>query len=89
MVDIMAMYVVYLGMGHTLLFKTIKARTIRNYLSDAAKLIQKRRKAHVKAHPQVGLTWFCPIRAHRATIMAPLIASSLKEVERWENITDC
>jgi len=84
----MAMYVVYLGMGHTLLFKTIKARTISNYLSDAAKLIQKRREAHVKAHPQAGLTWFCPIRAHGATVLAPPIASSLKEVARWENMID-
>ena len=84
----MAMYAVYLGMGHTLTFKTIKARTVRNYLSEAAKLIQKRREAHVLAHPQAGLTWFCPIRTHGSTVMAPPIASCLKEIERWENMID-
>jgi hypothetical protein len=88
MVQIMAMYVAYLGMGHTLMFKTIKARTVRIYLSEAAKLIQKRREAHVMAHPQAGLTWFCPTRTHGATTFAPPIASVLKEIERWENMID-
>jgi len=36
MFTLMAMYVVYLGMGHTLLCRTIKAKTIRGYVGEAA-----------------------------------------------------
>jgi hypothetical protein len=61
MFALMAMYVVYLGMGHTLLCKTIKAKTIRGYVGEAAKLIQSRRKAYARMHPQSGLIWFSPI----------------------------
>jgi hypothetical protein len=87
--EIMAMYAVYLGMGHTLTFKTIKARTVRNYLSEAAKLIQKHREAYVLAHPQASLTWFCPTRTHGSTVLAPPIASCLlEEIERWESMID-
>jgi hypothetical protein len=60
----MAMYVVYLGMGHTLLCKTIKAKTIRTYVSEAAKLIQRRHETYAKAHPQAG----CPMREVRVRL---------------------
>jgi len=88
MFTLMAMYVVYLGMGHTLLCRTIKAKTIRGYVGDAAKLIQKRREAYAQAHPQSGLTWFSPIRPHGSLTMAPEITACLKEIERWENMKD-
>ena len=84
----MAMYVVYLGMGHTLLCKTIKAKTIHTYVSEAAKLIQRRRETYAKVHPQAGLTWFSPICAHGSAVLAPEITACLKEIERWESKID-
>ena len=88
MFKIMAMYVVYLGMGNTLLCKTVKAKTIRNYLSEAAKTIQQRRQRYVQTHPGTVLPWLSPLRAHGDTKLAPDIASCLREIERWENMKD-
>jgi hypothetical protein len=83
---IFAMYVVYLGMGHTLLCKTVKSRTIKSYVTDAAATVQRRREAYARAHPSTTLSWFCPIRPHGDTKFAPPIAACLKEVQRWENM---
>jgi hypothetical protein len=88
MFKLMAMYVAYLGLGYTLLFKTIKARTIRNYLSEAAKAIQRRRETYLSHHPGAVLPWLNPLRPHGDTKLASLISACLKEVERWENMED-
>jgi hypothetical protein len=85
---IFAMYVVYLGMGHTLLCKTVKCRTIKSYVTDAAATVQQRREAYARAHPSVMLSWFSPIRSHGDTKLAPPITACLKEVQRWENMED-
>jgi hypothetical protein len=88
MFKLMAMYVAFLGLGYTLLFKTIKACTIRTYLSEAAKSIQKRREAYLSHHPGTVLPWLNPLRQHGDTRLAPLISACLKEVEHWENMED-
>ena len=83
-----AMYVVFLGMGHTLLCKTVKSATIKRYVAAAAAQVQKNREVYARLHPEITLPWFCPIRAHGATRMAPDITDMLKEVHRWENMKD-
>jgi hypothetical protein len=88
MFKIMAMYIVYLGMGHTLLCKTVKARTVKNYVSEAAKAIQNRRQQYMHTHPGIILPWLSPIRAHGETRLAPDISACYRELERWENMKD-
>jgi hypothetical protein len=82
------MYVVYLGLGHTLLCKTAKSSTIKRYLTEAASRIQQRRKAHLLAHPRANLPWLSPIRTHGDNKLAPEITDCLKEIHRWENMKD-
>jgi hypothetical protein len=84
----MVMYVVYLGMGHMLLCKTIKAKTIHNYVLEAAKLVQKHCEAYARAQSQAGLTWFSPTHAHGSAIMVPEIMACLKEITHWESMMD-
>ena len=50
---VMAMYVVYLGLGHTLLCKTVKSKTIKRYVTEAAGRVQQRRTAYQLAHPRM------------------------------------
>lgn len=83
-----AMYVVYLGMGHTLLCKTIKSKTIKNYVNDAATAVQQRREAYARAHPSTTLPWLSPIRTHGDNKIATPITKCLKEIARWENMED-
>jgi hypothetical protein len=40
MLNLFAMYMVHLGIGHTLLHFTIKEGTIRKYLNEAGKVIK-------------------------------------------------
>jgi hypothetical protein len=86
MFKLFAMYVVYLGMGHTLLCKTVKSRTIKSYVTDAAIAIQRRREAYARAHPGISLSWFSPIRSHGDNKLAPPIVACLKDVHRWESM---
>jgi hypothetical protein len=85
---IFAMYVVHLGMGHTLLCKTIKSGTIRKYVKQAASKLQARRQSYQRHHPNTILPWFSPIRAHGDTKIAPHIESCIKEIHRWESMQD-
>jgi hypothetical protein len=82
------MYVVYLGMGHTLLCKTIKSTTIKRYVTEAAARVQKRRQDYSRIHPKASLTWFSPIRTHGDNKLAVQVAECLREVNRWENMKD-
>ena len=82
------MYVVFLGMGHTLLCKTIKSDTIKRYVRAAAAQVQKRREAYVRTHPQTPLSWFYPLRAHGDIQWATPVQDCLKEIHRWENMKD-
>jgi hypothetical protein len=87
MFHLFAMYVVFLGMGHTLLCKTIKADTIRRYVAAAAKQVQKRRQSsYTRTHPNVSLPWISPIRPHGDSQMATEITECLREIQRWENM---
>jgi len=88
MFHLFAMYIVFLGMGHTLLCKTIKADTIRRYIADAAKQIQTRRQAYIRAHPDAHLPWLSLIRAHGDSQMPSEITDCLREIQRWENVKD-
>lgn len=83
-----AMYVVYLGMGHTLLCKTIKSQTIKHYVTDAAAAVQRRREAYARAHPSIPLSWLSPIRTHGNNRLAAPITHCLKEIARWESMED-
>jgi len=87
---IFAMYMVYLGLGHTLLCKTIKSGTIKKYIREAAKKIQKRRQLYQSIHPNnpTPLSWFSPIRPHGDNKMAPEIDRCIKEIKRWEDMKD-
>jgi hypothetical protein len=46
MFRLMAMFVVHLGMGHSLLAKSIKSRMIHKYIAEAASIIVKCRQIH-------------------------------------------
>ena len=81
-----AMYVVHLGMGHTLLCKTIKEATIRRYLNEAGTRILESRQNYKMRFPQAQLTWFHPLRNHGESKMAPAITDCLDEIKRWENM---
>jgi hypothetical protein len=86
MFDLFAMYTVHLGMGHTLLYHTIKEATIRRYLNEAASSILERRQNYKLRFPQVQLSWFHPLRHHGESKMAPAITACLDEIKRWENM---
>jgi hypothetical protein len=83
---LMAMYTVHLGMGHTLLARSIKSATIRRYVLEAGGSILERRQAHQLQFPQVQLAWFHPCRNHGEQRIAPQIQVCLDEITRWENI---
>ena len=86
MVDLFAMYVVHLGMGHTLLAKSIKSETIRRYINEAGTSVLERRQIHQRKFPQVQFTWFHPCRNHGESKAAPTITACLDEIKRWENM---
>jgi hypothetical protein len=82
------MYVVHLGLGHTLLCKTIKSRTISIYVQRAADRVMERRQRYALAHPKANLAWLHPTLPHGSTSRAPEITSCIAEVKRWENMKD-
>ena len=82
----MAMYVVHLGMGHTLLARSIKSATIRRYVAEAGTSVLDCRQTHQMKFPQVQLTWFHPCKHHGDSKMAPPIQVCLDEITRWENV---
>jgi hypothetical protein len=86
MFDLFAMYTVHLGMGHTLLYYTIKEATIRRYLNEAASSIVETRQNYKLHFPQAQLSWFHPLRHHGESKMAPAITACLDEIKRWENM---
>jgi hypothetical protein len=75
-----AMYVVHLGMGHTLLYHTIKEETIRQYLNEAGTRILESRQNYKMRFPQAQLTWFHPLRNHGESKMAPGITDCLNKI---------
>ena len=85
---IFAMYVIFLGMGHLLLCKSIKSDTIRCYLSVVAKEIQCQREAFARQHPERTLSWFYPLRPHGSTTLAPEISVCLDKIKCWEDMQD-
>jgi hypothetical protein len=85
---IFSMYVVHLGLGHTLQCKTIMSGTISRYINQAANRIMEFRQRHALAFPKSNLTWFHPCRRHGSSKMAPEIQSCLAEIKRWENMKD-
>jgi hypothetical protein len=85
---IFAMYVVYLGLGHTLLCKTIKSGTISLYVRAASNRMMDRRQRYSQTFPKANLTWFHPCRKHGSTTIAPEIQTCILEIKRWENMPD-
>jgi hypothetical protein len=86
MFGLMAMFVVHLGMGHSLLAKSIKSGTIRRYVAEAASIIVERRQIHQMKFPQVQLAWFHPCKHHGDNRNAPPIQLCIDEIKRWENL---
>jgi hypothetical protein len=86
MFDLFAMYSVHLGMGHSLLCKTIKEGTIRKYLNEAALRVLETRQTYKLRHPQAQLSWYHPCRNHGASRFAPAIQLCLDEIKRWEQM---
>lgn len=87
------MYVMFLGMGHTLLCKTVESETIKHYITTAATQVQnyfKVHHTHDHLHPNPPLPWFYPIctRAYGATWIVQEILDCLKEIHQWENMKD-
>jgi hypothetical protein len=85
---IFAMYMVYLGLGHTLLCKTIKSGTILLYVHAAGNRMMDRRQRYSQAFPKANLTWFHPCQKHGGTTIAPEIQTCILEIKRWENMPD-
>lgn len=82
------MYTAYLGLGHTLLCRTIKSGTIRNYQYQAARLvIEARRKAHQLENPLSRPTWVDP-RFDCTGKTDSRITDVLREIEHWERMPE-
>ena len=79
-----AMYVVYLGMGYTLMCKTMKSGTIKCYITDAMAQVQKQCQTYLHNHPSATLSWISPIQMHGDNKMAPEITKCLQEINHWE-----
>jgi hypothetical protein len=85
----MAMFVVHLGMGHSLLLaKSIKSAMICKYVTEAASVIFQRRQINQMKFPQVQLAWFHPCKHHGENRMAPPIQLCIGEIKRWENLSN-
>jgi hypothetical protein len=88
MLDLFAMYMVHLGMGHTLLHFTIKEGTIQKYLNKAGKIIMARPQIYKTKFPQAQLDWYHPLHHYRESQMAPAIKICLNEIKQWENVSN-
>jgi hypothetical protein len=75
-------YAVFLALGHTLLFKTIKSATIDNYLRAAANVV-KRAGSQVP-NPTNNLRWHNPLLDMTTGKCNSQISSILAEVQRWK-----
>ena len=82
------MYVIFLGMGHLLLCKSIKSDTICHYISVIAEEIQHKCKAFTHQHPLHTLSWFYPLHPHGSLNLAPKISACLNEIKWWEDMHD-
>jgi hypothetical protein len=80
------MYALDLAMGHTLLCKTIKSGTIKNYLKAAADRIAEARRRMLIGAATDALQWIDP--RHDITVgeTAKCITVITDEVKRWENM---
>jgi hypothetical protein len=85
-IGIMAAYAVFLALGHTLLFMTIKSATISKYVNGAGTLVKDGRLAYEQRNPHCKFSWYTPCRKHGETKMPPEIHAIIKEVERWERM---
>jgi hypothetical protein len=74
--------VVYLGLGHTLLCKTIKSGTILLYVHVNGERIMDRRQGYSQTFPNANLTWFRPCEKHGGTTIAPEIQACILEIKQ-------
>jgi hypothetical protein len=84
---IFAMYVVYPGLGHTLLCKTIKSGTISLYVCVTGnRIMDHRQELYSQAFPNANLTWYHACQKHGSTTIAQEIRACILKIKRWENM---
>jgi hypothetical protein len=77
MLDLFAMYMVHLGMGHTLLHFTIKEGTIWKYLNKAAKIIKARQQMYKMQNPNAQIDWYHLLLHYGESQIAPPLRFAL------------